>query len=81
MKMTKTVSKNKIRETDLNKSSEILDYLEKDMDERKKIQQRCKSVFNISSLPDCDHEEVVEVIYISNLTNQKDRFYFSDTRK
>lgn len=63
LKMTKT-SSNEIRETDLNKSSEILDYLERDKVEQRKIQQRCKSVYNISSLPDYDHENNIQVTFL-----------------
>ena len=42
-------SKAKISETDLNKSVEVLDYLEKDNREKEKLQERCKSVFSIST--------------------------------
>ena len=38
----------KIFETDLNRSFEILDFLESDFKHKEKLQERCKSVFSIS---------------------------------
>ena len=46
-----------IQETDLNKSSsDILDYVEHDILEKKKIQQRCKSAFNVNISPNIEDD-------------------------
>ena len=43
-------NENKINETDLNKSLDILDqYIEKDLREKQMFQERCKSVFSINT--------------------------------
>ena len=43
-------NENKINETDLNKSLDILDqYIEKDLRQKRMFQERCKSVFSINT--------------------------------
>ena len=46
LKMSKC---SKVSETDLNKSVDVLDFLENDLKEKENIRERCKSVFSIST--------------------------------
>jgi len=63
LKMSKC---SKVSETDLNKSIDVLDFLENDLKEKENIRERCKSVFSIST--SCN-ESIKNQIPENNLQN------------